>query len=570
MNQIYCHRVGIAACSLLISLVIIFLGEVSDCSGPGFIDSSTASLSDSLSENPFPHPSAGQMDILHNASLMEDLHELNSSEILLLNQSHQIDLNDTISLEDSQSIEQSSIPLSTYERILRERAIRLAKFELKVKEIWPKLCPEERVEITRHLEELLRRQAILIHDFQYQLKKKFCLYSIQDKKKFLDSFQDLLDRQAHLLMGFEDLLHQLQNVPEENMIQFLGSFEDLIRKQAILLDIYDDFLKVECNKIKVNKYIEEQECYRSGQVVNYTYVIKNTCNCSTKEIDIVDSRLGAIVKGISLGPYETKSVNKTIILDYQPGTRVCNTAWAIDPDDFTIGSSNEICIRMCPSGKNETYGLPEPVQYGQYCESQKVAGTGIVDVSTSIVDKNIALQYQNSLAGNGDIELDSENALSESASRLQRPMDNNTTPLNLYEDTRLTYSGETPLSGGKYLESREFFGGIGASINEAFSVSEMEKDQKTFFASTDPASNEVDLNKSNQLRNASSTHLVAIKTKNSFNGTWETDSRLHKILYKDIKAHELFNGTFEAEKTIKFHENPVPEKKHSGCEGIDC
>jgi hypothetical protein len=510
------------------------------------------------------------MDILNNASLIEDLRELNSSEILLVNQSHQIDLNDTISIEDSQSIEESIIALSTYERILRERAIRLAKFELKIKEIWPKLCPEERVEITRHLEELLRRQAVLIHDFQYQLKKKFCLFSFQDKKKFLDSFLDLLNRQAHLLMGFEDLLHRLQNAPKENTIEFLGSFEDLIRKQAILLDIYDDFLKVDCYKIKINKYIEEQECYKSGQKVNYTYVIKNTCNCSPKEIDIVDSRLGFIVKGISLGPYETKYINKTIVLDYQPGTRICNTAWAINPDGFTIGSSNDICIRLCPSERNETYGLPEPVQYGQYCESQKIAGSGIVDVSTSIVDKNIALHYQNSLAGNGDIDLDSENALSESASRLQRPMDNNTTPLNLYEDTKLTYSGETPLTGGKYLESREFFGGIGASINEAFSVSEMEKDQKTFFASTDPSSNEVDPDKINQLRNTSSTHLVAIKTKNSFNGTWETDSRLHKILYKDIKAHELFTGTFEAEKTIKFHENPVPEKKHRGCEGIDC
>jgi len=27
---------------------------------------------------------------------------------------------------------------------------------------------------------------------------------------------------------------------------------------------------------------------------------------------------------------------------------------------------------------------------------------------------------------------------------------------------------------------------------------------------------------------------------------------------------------FEAEKTIKFHENPVPEKIHAPCEGIDC
>jgi hypothetical protein len=134
----------------------------------------------------------------------------------------------------------------------------------------------------------------------------------------------------------------------------------------------------------------------------------------------------------------------------------------------------------------------------------------------------------------------------------------------------MAYSGETPLYGGKYLESKEFFGGIGARIQEAFSVSEMEKDQQTFFASTDPTSNEFDQNRSDQLRNASSTHLVALETKNSFNGRWGTDASWHKIFYKDIKAHELFSGTFEADKTIKFHENPATEKEHNACEGIDC
>jgi len=31
--------------------------------------------------------------------------------------------------------------------------------------------------------------------------------------------------------------------------------------------------------------------------------------------------------------------------------------------------------------------LVPPVQYEQFCENQKVAGTGVIDVSTSIVDK---------------------------------------------------------------------------------------------------------------------------------------------------------------------------------------
>ena len=65
-------------------------------------------------------------------------------------------------------------------------------------------------------------------------------------------------------------------------------------------------------------------------------------------------------------------------------------------------------------------------------------------------------------------------------------------------------------------------------------------------------------------------HLIGIETKTSFNGTWGTDAKWHKIFYKDIKAHEMFTGTFEAEKTIKFHENPVPDQIQPPCDGIDC
>jgi hypothetical protein len=65
-------------------------------------------------------------------------------------------------------------------------------------------------------------------------------------------------------------------------------------------------------------------------------------------------------------------------------------------------------------------------------------------------------------------------------------------------------------------------------------------------------------------------HLIGLETRNSFNGTWGTDASMHKIFYKDIKAHEMFSGIFEAEKTIKFHETPVPEKDRAVCDGIDC
>jgi hypothetical protein len=237
-----------------------------------------------------------------------------------------------------------------------------------------------------------------------------------------------------------------------------------------------------------------------------------------------------------------------------------------------------------------------PVQYEQFCENQKISGTGVVDVSTSVVDKKIALEYYNVMAGDGDIEFDSEHAYSQNADKLKRNVSSvnggDKSALNLFENTKLTYTGETPLTGGKYLNSKAFYGGIGADVQEMFSVNEMEKDETTFFASTTPYEPIDNISPEDLIgelkkagRNTTRTeelmtdkegfynpaHLIGIETKNTFNGTWGTDAKWHKIFYKDIKAHEMFTGKFEAEKTIKFHENPVPEKEgHIPCEGIDC
>lgn len=207
--------------------------------------------------------------------------------------------------------------------------------------------------------------------------------------------------------------------------------------------------------------------------------------------------------------------------------------------------------------------LVEPEQYEQFCERQMVQGTGLIDVSTSIVDKKLALEYYNIMAGDGDFELDSTHALSEDASKLSRNISGinatNESRVNLYENTKLTYDGAVPLTGGKYINSKTFYGGIGANIQEMFSVYEMEKDQTSYFASTN---------------SANSKHVVGIDTKNSFNGTWGTDANWHKIFYKDIKAHQMFSGDFEVSKEIKFYENATGDARNffedNGCAGIDC
>jgi hypothetical protein len=267
--------------------------------------------------------------------------------------------------------------------------------------------------------------------------------------------------------------------------------------------------------------------------------------------------------------------------------------------------------------------LVPPVQYEQFCEAQKVSGTGLIDVSTSIVDKKLALEYYNNMAGDGDFELDQEHAYSQNSDKLQRNISSvnggNKSQLNLYESTKMTYSSpDTTLDGVKFLHSKEFYGGIGAKVQESFSVYEMEKDEQAFFVSTTPYNPTVteekpavsqdylqllalyypqeyaaymaeekhtitpeqlikelkeagrDTDRVAELMGNNPAHLIGIETKNSFNGTWGTDASWHKIFYKDIKSHEMFSGVFEAEKLLKFHENPVPEVVTVACDGIDC
>ncbi len=243
----------------------------------------------------------------------------------------------------------------------------------------------------------------------------------------------------------------------------------------------------------------------------------------------------------------------------------------------------------CCSTGLATPPIVPPVQYEQFCESQKVSGSGVIDVSTSIVDKKIALEYYNVLAGDGDLELNQENAYSQNSDKLRRSIASvnggKESNLNLYENTKLTYSGETPLVGAKFLNSKNFYGGIGATVQENFAVNEMEKDEASYFTSTTPYNPPCttpeklikdlkdagrDTDKVACLMGNNPAQLIGLEGKNTFNGTWGTDATWHKIFYKDIKAHELFSGKFETEKTIKFHDNPVPEKERVPCEGIDC
>ena len=217
-----------------------------------------------------------------------------------------------------------------------------------------------------------------------------------------------------------------------------------------------------------------------------------------------------------------------------------------------------------------TPAITEQVQDGDFCNMLKVTGTGTFEVAVSVKDRQLALEYDNFMYGDGDLEMDSATVEAQRAAKLPGMESGPAVPLNLWEGSKLTYSGKTPMVGTKYINSKAFWGGIGAEIMETFSVTEMEREGSSYFASTNPASYITDPEKIEEMLKTSPVHTVGIETKNSFNGTWQTDARMHKMFSKDLKVHESFTGKFDVEKMIKFRESPAAEKRQSGCDGIDC
>jgi hypothetical protein len=334
---------------------------------------------------------------------------------------------------------------------------------------------------------------------------------------------------------------------------------------------------------------------KEGDLITYYYNVSNIGNINLTDVKVIDDKVVPIYeKGDANGDgwlnlsevWLYKATYKVTKEDLMGDIINTANATARDPCGNPVDDQDiEIVKTAIKDG--------EPIQYSQFCDAQRISGTGIIDVSTSMYDKKIALEYHNSMNGQGDIELDQEHAYSENADKLKRNISSvnggNESTLNLYESTMLTYSGAQPLQGEKFLHSKAFYGGIGAQVLETFSVQQMEKQEVSFFVQTMPYQPSKGLkNFQKGLESAgrntgmvdtlmktregisNPAYLLGLETKNTFNGTLRTDATWRKIFYKKINTHEMFKGYFEAEKTIKFHENPVQEKLNASCEDIDC
>jgi len=203
--------------------------------------------------------------------------------------------------------------------------------------------------------------------------------------------------------------------------------------------------------------------------------------------------------------------------------------------------------------------ITEPAQNEDFYNRVRASGTGYFEVGSSVVDRRMGLEYYSIMYGDGHLEMDSKSVVSNRAGNVQGTLNGTSVPLNLLEDVKMSYSGKTPMVGMKYIHSNDFYGGIGAEVQEFFEVTEMEKVQTTYFASTDPASQVSDPAGASALRRSSPAHMVGMDLATSFNGTLQTDYRWHKIFYKDMKEHQTFSGVFDVERTLRFHENPTFE-----------
>ena len=228
-------------------------------------------------------------------------------------------------------------------------------------------------------------------------------------------------------------------------------------------------------------------------------------------------------------------------------------ASGISPEGERVSDRSEAAVRVLHPEINVEK------QYEQFCFSTKVRGEGTSEVSTSVVDKKIALNYHASMAGDGRIEMETDQLMSEESDRLRRNISllNNTSEskTNFIESSRLAYDGEVPLVGERSITSREFDGGMGAGLDESFSASRVERNQTIFMGFDD---------------NATAQQVIGMETATSFNGTWESESRWHKLLVKDMRSRQRLSGEFETERAVKIHENPVREPQVARCDGVDC
>jgi len=151
-----------------------------------------------------------------------------------------------------------------------------------------------------------------------------------------------------------------------------------------------------------------------------------------------------------------------------------------------------------------------------------VKGTGEVDIVRSVEKRVEGLESFSSMTGDGSLSI--------GAGPKEGYRADNATSSRAFI---LSYSGDEPLVGMKRIEMGSAFSGTRTSILEAFSATEMEREETTALGT-------------------GGSQLVGTNTRISFNGTYMTASNLHQIFARDVSSHQKYSGTFDIDSSIKF------------------
>jgi hypothetical protein len=157
-----------------------------------------------------------------------------------------------------------------------------------------------------------------------------------------------------------------------------------------------------------------------------------------------------------------------------------------------------------------------------YDESSVVRGTGDISIKGSFEDR--AIDYTGWMKGTGSMNLES-----------LRSMNKKFQMVNFTQKSDLVFEGGQ-LKSDKSLESPLFYRGIGASINERFNLSHVDK-------------SETDMIRSNNR----SDNTLAFNVDQAFEGIWNIKNQ-QGWLFNAKKSEQQYSGSFQTQKNIEFRD----------------
>ena len=184
--------------------------------------------------------------------------------------------------------------------------------------------------------------------------------------------------------------------------------------------------------------------------------------------------------------------------------------------------------------------IPKPEQEQFFSVQSSVQGVGSFEIRNEIVGKEIAINVKERIKGdtgpNGSIAMESREILNESVN-ITDPNDP-----DYFHSRTVDFSGDWLRGSAKY-ESSAFYGGMGASAEENYDVTGMEKQESTTIKTTSAVGQKQSLN---------------YNTMTVFTGKWGTTAEWKKQCKKDVKHTEMFEGDFAVTKYLIFEELVVP------------